>query len=67
LIVDLSSAAFIDSSTIALVNAKKHADQLDCKFNLVLASTPIVERLRPGSTCVISSTRVKTVAQALAN
>ena len=45
LIVDLSSTEFVDSSTItALVTAKKRADEGGCEFNLVLASTPIVER-----------------------
>jgi anti-anti-sigma factor len=45
LIVDLSSAEFIDSSTIkVLVNTQKVATKRDCPFNLVLSTTPIVER-----------------------
>lgn len=46
LIVDLNSVDFIDSSTIkVLVNAKKAASERDCPFNLVLGTTPIVERV----------------------
>ena len=68
LIVDLSSAEFIDSSTItALVNAKKHADQVGCKFNLVLASTPIVERALEITGVLPGLNRVATVEQALAH
>jgi anti-sigma B factor antagonist len=66
LIVDLSSAAFIDSSTIGvLVNAKRHADQVDRKFNLVLGSTPIVERVLEITGVLPGLNRVKTVDQAL--
>jgi stage II sporulation protein AA (anti-sigma F factor antagonist) len=46
LIVNLSSVEFVDSSTIkVLVNAKKVATERDCPFNLVLSTTPIVERV----------------------
>lgn len=68
LIVDLSSAAFIDSSTIAeLVSAKKRADHVGCRFNVVLASTPIVERALEISGVLPFLNRVKTVERALAN
>ena len=68
LIVDLSSAEFVDSTTItALVNAKKHADHVGCRFNLVLASTPIVERALEITGVLPSLNRVKTVEQALAH
>lgn len=66
LIVDLSSADFIDSSTInALVNAKKHADHAGCEFNLVLASTPIVETALEITGVLPGLNRVATVEQAL--
>ena len=66
LIVDLSSAEFVDSSTIsALVNAKKHADEGGCEFNLVLASTPIVERALEITGVLPGLNRVATVEQAL--
>jgi anti-anti-sigma factor len=46
LIVDLSSVEFIDSTTIkVLANAKKAASERDCAFNLVLGTTPLVERV----------------------
>ena len=68
LIVDLSSATFIDSSAIsALVNAKRHADQTDRKFHLVLASTPIVERVLEITGVLPGLNRVKTVEQALSD
>jgi anti-anti-sigma factor len=66
LIVDLSCAEFVDSSTInALINAKKHADDRECKFNLVLASTPIVERALEITGVLPSLNRVATIEQAL--
>ena len=68
LIVDLSSATFIDSSTImTLVSAKRHADQADRKFNLVLASTPIVERVLEITRVLPVLNRVKTLEEALSN
>jgi len=46
LIVDLSAAAFIDSSIIAvLVQTKKNAAELGRKFNVVLGTAPVVERI----------------------
>ena len=66
LIVDLSSATFIDSSTImTLVSAKRHADRAERKFNLVLASTPIVERVLEITRVLPVLNRVKTVEEAL--
>ena len=66
LIVDLSSTEFIDSSTIAaLVNAKKLADHRGCEFNLVLATTPIVERALEITGVLPGLNRVATVEQAL--
>jgi anti-anti-sigma factor len=68
LIVDLSCAEFVDSSTIAaLVNAKKHADRRECKFNLVLASTPIVERVLEITSVLPGLNRVATIERALAH
>jgi anti-anti-sigma factor len=66
LIVDLSCTEFVDSSTIAaVVNAKKHADDRGRKFNLVLASTPIVERALTVTGVLPGLNRVGTVEQAL--
>ena len=46
LIVDLSAAEFIDSTTIrVLMEAREHAAELDRKFNVVLGTAPIVERV----------------------
>jgi anti-anti-sigma factor len=45
LIVDISPVQFIDSSIIhALIQLKKNADAKDCRFNLVMGTTPGVER-----------------------
>jgi anti-anti-sigma factor len=45
-IVDVSSAEFIDTSTIhVLVRAKKAANQRNRRFNLVLGTTSLVERV----------------------
>jgi anti-anti-sigma factor len=67
LIVDLSCAEFIDSSTInALVNAKKYADNRECRFNLILATTPIVERALEITGFLPGLNRVATIEQALA-
>jgi len=44
LVVDLSLAQFIDSSTIhVLVTMKKEADNQGCRFTLVLAGSPSIE------------------------
>jgi anti-sigma B factor antagonist len=66
LIVDLSSAEFIDSSTIkALVNARKAASERDCPFNLVLSTTPIVERVLEVTGVLEHLNRVHSTAEAL--
>jgi anti-anti-sigma factor len=45
LVVDLSPVEFIDSSTIhALLHAKKAATEGGGRFNIVLSTTPLVER-----------------------
>jgi anti-anti-sigma factor len=45
LIVDISPATFIDSSTVnALVRTKKDADEGGCRFNLVLGMSAMIER-----------------------
>jgi anti-anti-sigma factor len=66
LIVDLSSAEFIDSSTIrVLVNAKKAASERDCPFNLVLSTTPIVERVLEITNVLDYLNRVHSLEEAL--
>lgn len=65
LIVDLSSAEFIESSTIkVLVNARKAASQRDCPFNLVLSTTPIVERVLEVTGVLEHLNRVHSTAEA---
>jgi anti-sigma B factor antagonist len=67
LIVDLSTCEFIDSSTIlALVKAKKHADSVNCDFNLVLGTAPIVERALQISKVLPGLNRVTSIEQARA-
>jgi anti-sigma B factor antagonist len=67
LIVDLSAARFIDSSTIAvLVGTKKRADTGGQRFNLVLASSPIVERVLEMTRVLPGLNRVKSLEEALA-
>ena len=46
LVVDLSTTQFIDSSTIAaLITSKKRADASNRRFNLLLGTEPVVERI----------------------
>jgi len=46
LIVDLSNAAFIDSTIIGvLIQAKNSAEGLGRKFTVVLGTAPVVERI----------------------
>ena len=46
LVVDLSTTQFIDSSTIAvLITSKKRADASSRRFNLLLGTEPVVERI----------------------
>ena len=67
LIVDLSTAEFIDSSTInVLVKAKKGADDRGCKFNLVMGTAHIVERALVVAQILPALNHVKTLEQALA-
>jgi anti-anti-sigma factor len=66
LIVDLSPVQFIDSSIInLLVQLKKDADAKDSHFNLVLATTPGVERALEICGVLPALNRVKTVDEAL--
>lgn len=67
LIVDLSSAEFVDSTVIAvLVTAKKRAIELDHAFNVVLGTAPVVERVLEVTGVVPVLNVVPTVEQALA-
>ena len=67
LIIDLSTVAFIDSSIVAvLVQAKKTATALGRKFNVVLGTAPIVERILEITGVVPLLNIVPTVEQALA-
>ena len=67
LIVDLSAAEFIDSSIIGvLMEARKHAPELDRKFNVVLGTAPIVERILEISGVLPLLNVVPTVERALA-
>lgn len=46
LVVDLSTTQLVDSSTVgALLAIKKRADAIDRRFNLLLGTEPIVERI----------------------
>ena len=66
LIIDLSGAEFIDSSTLAaLYGARKRADETGRRFNLVLGTAPIVERALELSGILPTLNVVKTVDQAL--
>jgi anti-anti-sigma factor len=66
LVVDVGSAELIDASTISvLVNAKKAADERDCRFNLVLSTTPIVERVLEITGVLTTLNRVHTLEEAL--
>jgi anti-sigma B factor antagonist len=68
LIIDLSAVAFIDSSIIAvLVQAKKTATALDRKFNVVLGTAPVVERILEITGVVPLLNIVPTVEQAIAS
>jgi anti-anti-sigma factor len=67
LIVDLSSADFIDSTIVhVLLQTKKHAIELDRKFNVVLGTAPIVERILEVTGVVGRLNVVPTVERALA-
>ncbi len=67
LIVDLSAAEFIDSTIVGvLLQAKKNAVELDRKFNVVLGTAPVVERILGVTGVVPLLNVVPTVELALA-
>lgn len=67
LIVDLSAAEFIDSTIVLiLVQTMKNATELDRKFNVVLGSAPVVERILEVAGVVPLLNVVPTVERALA-
>ena len=67
LIVDLSTAEFIDSTIVGvLLQAKKNAVELDRKFNVVLGTAPVVERILEVTGVVPLLNVVPTVEWALA-
>jgi len=67
LIVDLSAAEFIDSTVVAiLIQTKKCATELDRKFNVVLGTTPAVERILEVTGVIALLGVVPTVERALA-
>jgi anti-sigma B factor antagonist len=67
LIVDLSTAEFIDSTIVGvLLQAKKNAIELGRKFNVVLGTAPVVERILKVAGVVPLLNIVPTVEQALA-
>jgi anti-sigma B factor antagonist len=66
LIVDLSAAEFIDSSIVhVLLQTKKNAVELDRKFNVVLGTAPVVERILQVTGVVPLLNVVPSVEQAL--
>jgi anti-anti-sigma factor len=67
LIVDLSSAEFIDSTIIgALVKTMKQAHGRDRKFTIVLGTAPVVERILEVTGVLVLFKVVPTVERALA-
>jgi anti-anti-sigma factor len=66
LIVDLSAAEFIDSSIVhVLLRTKKQATELDRKFNVVLGTARVVERILEVTGVVPLLNVVPTVERAL--
>jgi len=66
LIVDLSAAEFIDSTIVGvLLQTKKNAVELDRKFNVVLGTAPVVERILEVTEVVPLLNIVPSVEQAL--
>ncbi len=66
LIVDLSAAEFIDSTIVhLLLQTKKQATELDRKFNVVLGTAPVVERIFDVTGVVPLLNVVPTVERAL--
>ena len=67
LIVDLSAVEFIDSTIVhVLLQTKKDAIELDRKFNVVLGTAPVVERILEVTGVVPLLNVVPTVERALA-
>jgi anti-anti-sigma factor len=67
LIVDLSSAEFIDSTIIGvLVQSMKKASGVGCKFSVVLGTAPVVERALEVSGVLPLLNVMPTVERALA-
>ena len=67
LIVDLSTAEFIDSTiVVVLVQTKTNAIELDRKFNVVLGTAPAVKRILEVTGVVPLLNIVPTVERALA-
>ncbi len=67
LIVDLSAADFIDSTIVGvLLQTRKNAVELDRKFNVVLGTAPVVERILDVTGVVPHLNVVPTVEGALA-
>jgi anti-anti-sigma factor len=66
LIVDISHASYIDSSTIGvLLRAKRRAEEERQRFNLVIGTAPIVERILEITGVLPTLHTVATVEQAL--
>ena len=66
LIVDLSATEFIDSTTVGeLLKARGHAAELGRKFNVVLGTAPVVERILEITGVLPLLNVVPTVEQAL--
>ena len=66
LIVDLSTAEFIDSTVVGvLLQTKKKAVERNRKFNVVLGTAPVVERILNVTGVVPHLNIVPTVEQAL--
>ena len=67
LIVDLSTADFIDSTIVGvLLQTRENAIELDRKFNVVLGTAPVVERILEVTGVVPLLNIVPTVERALA-
>ena len=67
LVVDLRNTAFIDSSTIrTLLAAKDRANAGACQFNVVLETTPNVERAFELTGVMPALNRIRTLDETLA-
>jgi anti-anti-sigma factor len=67
LIVDLSTAEFIDSTIVgALLQTKNNAIELKRRFNVLLGTAPVVERVLEVTGVIPHLNIVATVDQALA-